>query len=128
MDVWRSAHLTYRAVEPDDEAFLVSLHSHSKSWVNWNINIADTKGSQSAQRYRQSLENKMLGAVICLSATDTPTSISPKSATADVKAKAIGMISLTNPAPHETRHQRSTLGVCILHEYQGQGYGSEAIQ
>ncbi|KAJ5619254.1 hypothetical protein N7510_003238 [Penicillium lagena] len=114
---FRSARLIYRAVEPtEDEAFILTMQQDPVSFSNSNAMIAKPQSKKDALKCIQSLEEALLGVVICLPPTE-----------AHGKPIPIGAISL-KPVPVPMMHHRSTeIGIGIVQAYQGQGYGSEAI-
>ncbi|PSK58590.1 hypothetical protein B9Z65_6605 [Elsinoe australis] len=120
LDPRRSARLVYRAVELSDEDFLRKGNDDSSIYQVSPKN-ASVFGKKDVTNLLDFLMNKaLIAVVICLApaenASTVPTTLIP-----------IGSMSLS-PVPPEMRHHRFTgLGIKLLPEHRGKGYGSEAI-
>jgi RimJ/RimL family protein N-acetyltransferase len=117
----RSTRLEYRAAEsPEDDQFFVSLSKDINAYMNSNITNAIIPSSKDAKNYQEHVMNKcLLGVVICLRSTTT---------TNETTSKPIGAIHLSKLPENQTHHRSTEIGIEIMQEYQGKGYGSEAIQ
>ncbi|KAI5360914.1 Putative GNAT domain, acyl-CoA N-acyltransferase [Septoria linicola] len=118
MGPFESARLVYRAVEPaEDEEFFLQIQRDPLSFQNSNARIAAPQSREDAKRYMNHVASKvLLGVVICLPAADQ-----------DSKHVPIGAMHLDAIEPHLAHHRNTDIGIDILREYQGKGYGSEAI-
>ncbi|KAF4552842.1 Hypothetical protein D9617_8g048540 [Elsinoe fawcettii] len=119
-DPRRSARLLYRAVESTDEDFL-RKGNDDPSIYQMNGRNASIFGTGDAKRLLDFLSTKaLLGVIICLAPSED-------AITTDTVLTPVGSMSLA-PIPPEMRHHRfSILGIKILPQYRGQGYGTEAI-
>lgn len=116
-DPFRSACLIYRAVEPtEDESFILKMQQDPIAWANSNAIIAKPQGKKDALKYIRELEEAFLGVLICLPPAE-----------AEGKPVPIGAIALKPVPVPMMQHRFSEIGIDIVKEYQGKGYGSEAI-
>ena len=126
-DLFRSARLLYRAVDsPGDDAFFRAKAEDSVAVANSRSILPKPVSKKSIEDSKTFyLEQTLLGVVICL-----PQSQSSSTATTDEPPKPIpiGTILLFAPTPGHEHHRNSVIAINILDTYQGQGYGSEAIQ
>lgn len=89
--------------------------------MNSNITNATIPSSKDAKKYQEFVMEKcLLGVVICLPSTNTDNDKST--------SNPIGAIHLTKLPENQTHHRSTEIGIEILQEYQGKGYGSEAIR
>ncbi|KAF2723168.1 acyl-CoA N-acyltransferase [Polychaeton citri CBS 116435] len=116
---YRSERLWYRAVDtPEDDTLFQAINADPIAYENSNAsNIRLPTRADAADFQKRFSEDVLLGIVICL----------PPPA-ADIKPVPIGCISLSKPNPRMVHHRHSDIGIDILAQYQGQGYGSEAIR
>lgn len=131
-NIWRSKRLIFRPVEDADDAFIASLHHDtSDNFQNATRYLPVPQGSASAAHRRERLQKALLGVIVCLPAPVTTDTTSSATATANVPSQPIpiGTIALAGPESAAHAHHRSTTigGLGIVTQYQGQGYGSEAI-
>ncbi|KAF7191937.1 putative N-acetyltransferase YnaD [Pseudocercospora fuligena] len=119
VDPFSSKRLIYRAVEPaEDEAFFLTIQQDPIAWRNSNAAIARPQSKKDAISYmKHCAEEALIGVVICL-------------APADEKSKAvpIGAMHLSPVRSHLGHHRYTEIGIDIIKPYQGQGYGTEAIE
>jgi len=115
-DPFRSKHLLYRLPEAGDSDFFLAIQTDPVAFRNSNPQLARPQSTPDAQEHRKAYEEALLGVVICLPAPDTSSQPVP-----------IGCIHLAPLSPKRAHHRCSNIGVNILQPYQGQGYGSEAI-
>jgi RimJ/RimL family protein N-acetyltransferase len=115
---FRSERLIYRAPEqPDDEPFFLTIEQDPLAYRNSNARLSKPQGKASARRYLKYVaEDALLGVVICLPPPD-----------GHVNPIPIGCIHLDLLPPHLAHHRHADIGIDITKPYQGQGYGSEAI-
>lgn len=115
--VWSSDRLTFRAVEEADEPFLLALEDRAVDRMNSTLSLPTPLGHNYAVFMRGVMETSPLGVVICLT---------PSSSTAT--AIPIGTIGLFSDDDSPQHHRNAHLGLSLHPEYQGKGYGSEAIR
>lgn len=132
-NIWRSKRLIIRPVEPSDEAFLETINGDSSDgYQNAVPFIPVPQGTASAKVYREVLEKCLIGGIICLPPATISEETEPTATTKDDAPKKpsptpIGTISLSDTEPGMTHHRNTTIGIHLAPQYQGQGYGSEAI-
>lgn len=116
-----SSRLRYRAAEsPEDDTFFVSITNDIHGFMNSNITNATIPSSKDAKKYQDHVMHKcLLGVVICLPSATTSN---------ETTSKPIGAIHLSRLSENQTHHRSTEIGIEILPEYQGRGYGSEAIK
>ncbi|KAK4553807.1 hypothetical protein LTR86_008982 [Recurvomyces mirabilis] len=111
---WRSARLTYRAIEAEDEAFVHDLESEPQGYVNAQIGVKKPQSRRDTKKFYDFLANDcLLAMVVCVTAE------------AD---KPIGLVNLTGLTSDLVHHRYSEIGLSLLPSHQGKGYGSEVIQ
>ncbi|KEQ63798.1 acyl-CoA N-acyltransferase [Aureobasidium melanogenum CBS 110374] len=117
-----SRRLRYRAPEsPEDDTFFLSITNDINAYMNSNITNATIPSSKDAKKYQEFVMEKcLLGVVICLQSTNTDNDKST--------SNPIGAIHLTKLPENQSHHRSTEIGIEILQEYQGKGYGSEAIR
>lgn len=113
---FHSERLTFRAVEfPDDNELFQSIQSDAFGFQNSNARLKRPQSRKDAAEYQKEVaENTLLGVVICIPGTPTQKAVT-----------AIGTVFL-KPA-NFLQHRFTELGIDILAEHQGKGYGTEAI-
>lgn len=124
-NLWSSPRLIYRAVEDDDDPFILSIKQNPEAYLNQMPFLPVPPGTKSAKKTREWYETQLLSAIVCLP-PPSPDSTKPSSEPPS-KPTPIGFIFLFASDPRETHHRRSEVGLGIAKPYQGQGYGSEAI-
>jgi len=114
-----SARLSFRAPEsPSDDDFFSTMVSDIDAYMNSNITNATVPGSKQAKKYQEYLTEKtLLGVMICLRSDGNETE----------KPRAIGAMHLCKSGDGMAHHRNTEIGIEILEEFQGKGYGSEAI-
>ena len=122
---FRSSRLIYRAIEsPEDDAFFHSISQDPQAFANSNPALLKPVSKKASEESRKDYaEKSLLGVLICLPTPSTSTEDSSSS-----EAIPIGSISLTGHRSGQEHHRRSNIGVNVIAAYQGQGYGSEAIE
>ncbi len=118
-DPFRSERLIYRAViTPDDDAFFLTVQQDPLAFRNASGQILKPQNKQSTVAFVKLVaEEALLGVIIALPAAEPETTSVP-----------IGILHLDAPSAGHSHHRRSSLGIDIIRERQGQGYGSEAIR
>ncbi|KAF2475475.1 acyl-CoA N-acyltransferase [Lindgomyces ingoldianus] len=144
-DPFRSARLIYRAVHPEkDKDLFNAINDDRIGFQNSNAANIRLPGPADAEKFLKEIaEEVLLGAVICL---PEAAAISSASASENIReatqqplkkgkvvAKGnagtpIGQIHLKAASRHMAHHRNTEIGIDILPQYQGKGYGSEAIQ
>ncbi|KAF2221373.1 acyl-CoA N-acyltransferase, partial [Elsinoe ampelina] len=123
-DPYRSARLIYRAVDnPGDLDLFKRLGRDGNSYLSATPMNAIIPGTKQAMGSMEKLENATIGVIICLprEAEDSSTGKT------DPELIPIGQVHLGAQHPGMIHHRRAWLGISLLPEYQGKGYGSEAI-
>lgn len=122
---FRSEHLIMRAVEsPDDDDFFVKIHQTPIDFANSNARVQKPQSKADAARYQKYVaETSFLGVIICLA----PRADAVDAAEKEKAGAAVGTIHLSEINVHMRAHNHSEIGIDILPEYQGKGYGTEAI-
>ena len=122
---WRSERLIYRAVELEDEALLTTISNDPEGFANAAPFLPIPRSKKSTTQYREYLEGNLMSAIICL-----PPPVDNPSATGDTGSKPIpiGVIHLSEIEPRQMQHRRSDIGINVVRQYRGQGFGSEAIK
>ena len=122
---WHSERLIYRAVEEEGEPFLGLVSLDAESFMNAAPFLPVPQGKKSSIKYREFLETALLSAIICLSSPALKTEASDDATT---KPIPIGVIHLAPIDGRLIHHRRSEIGLNIARQYQGQGFGTEAIK
>lgn len=118
-DAWRSPNLIYRAVEAEDAAFVLRMYSDSASLLNYYAGPAAPRGMDAAKRLHEVAQTQLLSVLICLPALDSNTAGAPI---------PIGEMRLRAHEMRHAHHRNATLGIFVMKQHQGKGYGSEAIK
>lgn len=118
-DTYRSARLLYRPVQLEDEAVFFQIQSDPIALRNSNPRLEKPPTRKDAQDLMRAVQEALLGMIICLPP--------PPGALPSQQPIAIGDIHLSPLGPDLAHHRFTTIHINIIAEYQGQGYGSEAI-
>lgn len=120
MDPFRSERLQYQSFNsPEDDDFFHSIQSDPIAFTNSCASLvrpADRQFSNNIKKYL--LENSLLFVVIYKIGDDP---------IAQPQAERIGTLFLKSASPDMAHHRCSEFGIDIKKEYQGLGYGAEAI-
>ena len=124
-DVFRSQRLVYRAIEDNDEdiEFLHSINLDSEGRINGDKSLLKPANKTYTQEQANFLRKDFLSVMICL-----PISSENTSDAASKSLKPIGRIHLWAIEERHRHHRNTNIGISIASEYQGKGYGSEAIK
>ncbi|KAK5169737.1 uncharacterized protein LTR77_005715 [Saxophila tyrrhenica] len=115
---FRSANLLYVAPEsPDHDTLFQAIQLRHADFANSNARLLRPQTRADAAAYQKSVSDSLLGVVICL-----------PPATPAQTTTAIGCIHLSKLGPNMPQHRFSEIGIDIVHENQGKGYGTEAIR
>ncbi|EMC98919.1 hypothetical protein BAUCODRAFT_31191 [Baudoinia panamericana UAMH 10762] len=128
-DLWRSERLVYRAVEVEDEPFLARIQAQAKSHLNTAPFTPKPLSKEWVKGTREWLHDKsLIEVVICLPvpAEDAPPSEAVSAA--GEKPNPIGHVRLEDMSPNNAQHRHSEIAISLLEEFQGKGYGGEAIK
>jgi RimJ/RimL family protein N-acetyltransferase len=137
---YSSPSLTYRAIRPIDIALFNLITADTLGFINSNYsNIAFATESDTASFMKHCAEKCLMGAVIWLNhpADHTKEQIKDLIEAAKKEGKeglveeygtAIGEIHLRRLAPQHAHHRSTEIGIDIIPEFQGKGYGGEAIK
>lgn len=119
---FRSARLIYRAVEAEDDDFIHAMSCDPNTSANTSPFIFRPQSKKDSENYRVYItEKSLIGVLICLPP-------SPTNNGQAFKHTPIGSIQLSAMDPKQVHHRHSEIGLTIISEYQGQGYGTEAIE
>lgn len=120
-DIFRSSRLIYRGVDsPGDEAITEKLAFDRIGYMNSQLSNIRLANKSVAKQYLEDIANTcFFAAVICLPAS-TPD--------LDPKPTPIGLINLRGIDGGNQHHRRTNIGITLFPEFQGKGYGSEAIR
>lgn len=132
-DIFRSSRLIYRAVESDtDLSLFIKMHKDPEMFQNSTARIPVPQNTEGARRFMKHVEESYLGVVIALptATATTADNLLQQSETKDLASSTtpIGVLFLTGSPTHLAHHRNTDLGIDILPEFQGKGYGSEAIR
>lgn len=126
-NAFRSKRLTYRAfTEQDENDYLLTKGSDSLGTANSNPALLKPVSKASIERTKKYLESCLLAVVICL--PPSPEEKEKPESSSSPSSTPIGDISLSGSDLNFAHHRRAEIGVTLLPEYQGKGYGSEAIE
>lgn len=117
-NLWKTARLIFRAVEQSDDPFLAEINTNSLSLVNAAHFLPLPQNQKDITGFREFLEKALVGVLLCLPNEKWD---------GNDKAKPIGALTLSQD-PKGSHHRNAMIGINILAEYQGKGYGSEAIK
>ncbi|WP_232687536.1 GNAT family N-acetyltransferase [Halobacterium zhouii] len=105
----RGDRVTLRTVEHEDAEFLQRGHNHPDVGVSLGLNRPESETEAQSSIEGNEDDPLNVGLVVCLENEDEPT--------------PIGKLSLMS-----LHHTRPELSYWILPEYQGEGYGTEAVE
>lgn len=117
---YQSPHLIYRAIQsPKDDEFFHQLLSEYSIWEYASGLLCLPVGSKITTQIRTaSVESSILAVVICKKESDNGDTAS---------SRPVGILTLNTGSPLEMQNRAAKMGILIGPEFQGQGYGSEAI-
>ncbi|KAF2486474.1 acyl-CoA N-acyltransferase [Neohortaea acidophila] len=125
-DPWVSERLTYRALEEEDQAFILDkLLVDAGTRLNLLPSLPVPPGKKQGKKLWEHFNNNtLMTAIVCKPLPGAATS----SFDEKQRPTPIGVVCLLSSAERENaHHHRATLGIIIAPDYQSQGYGSEAI-
>jgi GNAT superfamily N-acetyltransferase len=132
-----SARLTYRSIRAADSAIFNAITADTIGFINSNTsNIHLPSDTDTTDFMKYCADKCLLGAVVWLSHPDGITKDEIKAlkeaseygeATVEGWGTAIGQLHLTRLAPDAVHHRYTEIAIDILPEFQGKGYGSEAV-
>lgn len=136
---YSSSRLEYRAIREADLNFFQAMTDDTIGFINSsfsNIHIPNETDTSEAMKYYK--EKCLLGVVIWLKHPEALSIDDRKKRVADAKeegkehriemwGEAIGELHLSSLGPKYVQHRNTEVGLDILPEFQGKGYGSEAI-
>ncbi|KAL1302753.1 hypothetical protein AAFC00_003103 [Neodothiora populina] len=134
---FRSARLTYTT--PDwtttlsphtspasaDDAFFHALNSNYTGLANAYPGLLKPVGTKDVSELKKFLEGCLLSVLMCIGRATGAVDTDGQDETELVR---IGELHLSGPPPHAAHHRRAMDSINMLPEWQGQGYGSEAIE
>lgn len=134
---WSSKRLVFRGmVWPEDEGFLIDkmndAHSQAMSYPGLLLPPSKT----SLESCKKWYESCLLAVIVCIRnetpkprPTDTgkPGSVEAWMSQQRSNLTEIGCISLSGPPSFGPHHRNTSIGINLVEEYRGKGYGPEAI-
>jgi len=132
-ELYTSNRLTYRTANLDkDEDFFRALRSDSILHQLSNGSLSLPQKSEDAKDdIRYTLEKCLLGVVICTNcpsrSSSTLTGKDTNSVDKDNNDIPIGVFYMRHDGIKAMQHRKVDIGIVIQQEFQGKGYGSEAI-
>jgi GNAT superfamily N-acetyltransferase len=132
VNAFRSKSLVYRAVEDneEDKAFLHSLWLDPQLYYQNNYRglhqPISRKFCDSLHEFYKS--QRLIDVLICLPIDSEELEVQNKLNHSLKKSIPIGSINLHGATNHNRHHRTLDISIFIATEYQGQGYGSEAIR
>jgi RimJ/RimL family protein N-acetyltransferase len=132
---FESSRLIYRGIEKDDVDFFYRLCQDTPAVSAMNPNILLPNSKKGAEELMNFInEHALLGVIICLPPSDAAADDdAPKTAKSKDKNSSepvpipVGHIMLSKPTPTMAHHRNCEIGIGMLKDYRGKGYGSEAI-
>ena len=106
-----NAHFTLRAMEPEDLEILYQIENDQELWVVGTANVPYS---------RYALNNYVMCA-----ANDIYADKQVRLVIENKENKVVGLLDILNFDP---RHLRAEIGIVVLKEYRGRGYGDHALQ
>lgn len=140
---WRSQRLVFKGIEPEDDDFLFEMRTDSEACLNSGAFLPAPPRREGAKNYREFLQKCSLAVIICLPSPSSPASSTPPPDAAKPPARntapftkppketliPIGDMHLrADSNPLAAHHRNAEIGIGIHRDYQGQGYGGEAIK
>ncbi|KAF1824738.1 acyl-CoA N-acyltransferase [Dissoconium aciculare CBS 342.82] len=147
--IWRSERLVFKGLEPEDDDFLYEMRSDSEGFINSAPFLPGPSRKAHGTSYREYLVKAPLAVIICIPSAP-PADAEEKRDEAHSKKIAenftsstvtsykrpvkeiltpIGDLHLrTDDNPLKEHHRNVEIGIGIHRDYQGQGYGSEALR
>lgn len=118
---FKSARLSYHswAAGDDDLDFHLATMSDTQSDVNSDIGLPKPASRERVnERTKAVLQASIIALIICLNPIPSDRG----------KPTKVGFIILRNSGMNVLLHRRAEIGICLLKQFQGQGYGAEAIE
>lgn len=136
---YSSSRLEYRAVRSKDANFFAAVGDDTIGYIVSSLgNIHLPNETDASEFMKYCMEKCLVGVVIWLKHPAEMSTEERKKRIADAKeegkenmvemwGEAIGEIHLSKLDPKYVQHRNTEIGLGILPEFQGKGYGSEAI-
>ncbi|KAJ4299412.1 hypothetical protein N0V90_004657 [Kalmusia sp. IMI 367209] len=128
----------------DDDAFFSQINEDRIGYMNSNGSNIRLPGPSDAERFRKSMDDNLISAIICLPEKVTApvlqlclniafnaymlTVRAVEGADQERAGTPIGQVHLSGSSIRMAHHRNTEIGIDILPAYQGKGYGSEAIR
>jgi RimJ/RimL family protein N-acetyltransferase len=104
-----------------DEELFMTIQCEALDYQLSNARLKVPQGKSHAQSYMKDVaEDCLIGAVICLKQESGSSS--------EQEAESIGTIHLSKISPHMMQHRHTDIGIDIIPQHQGKGYGGQAIR
>jgi GNAT superfamily N-acetyltransferase len=132
-DAFKSARLTYRAMEDTDEDkkfFKEELNTPPECMHLTDNRLLKPKSAKDSEGdYKRIIDYSLLSVMICLPRLgNTGKAVDGKKDEEATKLTPIGFLTLSPRGKETFQHGDTTLGIVIAKAYQGKGYGPEAIR
>lgn len=126
MDPFRSERLVYTTFEKErHNEFVWSMHNDNVGWLNSSNMLPRPMDRDLHELLIGGIEKKLLFVVINKLATSPAQESNTSTAAEDLEP--VGAMALDGATLTGFHHRGTTLGITIHQDYQGQGYGTEAV-
>ncbi|GAA5972971.1 hypothetical protein JCM11641_000346 [Rhodosporidiobolus odoratus] len=115
---FRTSRLSFRATQPEDVALFSRMFSDEATLFGCTAAPCTPWSNKSAESFMKFCGEATMSLVFYLD---------PDSENTDVKEEAVGWIVLDEEFKGGP-HQRASSGISLMKEYQGKGYGKEAME
>ncbi|KAL1592160.1 hypothetical protein SLS59_009816 [Nothophoma quercina] len=132
-----TTRLAFRAVrQPEDLALFTAIGNDQDGYMNSSFtNVTLPSGADTTKFMKSLIEDSLLGATIWLKDSENSkeneemrNNGAPSGNLKSEWGTAIGEIHLSRLPPNTTHHRWTEIGIDILPNFQGRGYGREAIE
>ena len=131
-NAFQSKSLVYRAIEDneEDKAFMHSLWLDPQSYYQNNYpELHQPISRKTCDSYHESRKSsRLINVLICLPIDSEELGNQKEPSYGPKKPVPIGFINLHGVTKDNRHHRTLDIGILIAAEYQGQGYGSEAVR
>lgn len=140
-NMFRSERLIYRPFDPKDEKLHQFIHEHVNNdpvvMALSDSELLKPHDKKSTTNYIESLSRYLIAVAICL----PPSEVADANPNGEGEAQqtnredqnkakqptTIGLVALSPMPGGREHHRNSSVAICLAEEYQGKGYGGEAI-
>lgn len=127
---FRSARLTYRAVESTDTRFFHNLIADADAFANTAPLLLQPMTRHFSEGMQKLGSETLLSVIICLTSASSGGESSESAHNLNIgdTDTPIGALYLSKSPPAEQHHRNTNLAINLSATHQGKGYGSEAIR